>query len=682
MPEDRPTADRAGALDRLLRQAGSSLSETDVRDWAQGLAGAPERDPSVWAELVAPAAGSELVACLVALAHDTRRHTSFGLGASPAPRDRVVSLRAELAGRGLDGFIVPLADEHQGEFVPPRAQRLAWLTGFTGSAGLAVVLSETAALFVDGRYTLQAATQVDTEIFEPRHLIGTTPSDWVADRLAAGARLGYDPWLHTVDGVTRFRDACDKAGAELVAVDGNPIDAVWTGQPARPLAPAFALDLRHAGIGSAVKRREVGAAIAGGGAGFAVLGAPDSIAWLLNMRGGDIPNTPVALCYAVVAQDGGVELFIDRRKLSPGLLGAFDDGVTIRPPDDLGPALDALGADRRRVQVDPATAPSWIANRLEAAGAALIRQGDPCAPLKACKNEAELDGARAAHVRDGASLSRFLAWLAATAPDGGVSEISAAERLHDFRAGNELFHGVSFETISGSGSNGAIVHYRVDERSNTMLAPGSVYLVDSGAQYLDGTTDVTRTVWIPDGDKAAPGEVRDRFTRVLKGHIAIAAARFPAGTTGGQLDALARGALWRAGLDYDHGTGHGVGSFLGVHEGPQRISKQGAGAALQPGMIVSNEPGYYKTDAYGIRIENLVVVRAADAPEGAERALLEFETITLAPIDRALIEPELMTAEERAWLDAYHTRVRETLTPLVDEATALWLADATRPVGR
>ena len=682
MPEDRPTADRAGALDRLLRQTGSSLSEADVRDWAQGLAGAPERDPSSWVELVAPDADAKLVAQLVALAHDTRRDTVSGLGTSPAPRDRVESLRTELARRGLDGFIVPLADEHQGEFVAPRSQRLAWLTGFTGSAGLAVVLAETAALFVDGRYTLQAASQVDTEIFEPRHLIETKPGDWVAERLTVGAKLGYDPWLHTGDGVTRFRAACDKARAELVAVDDNPIDAVWAGQPAPPLAPAFALDPRHAGIGSIVKRREVGAAIAGNGAAFAVLSAPDSIAWLLNMRGGDIPNTPVALCYAVVARDGGIEVFIDRRKLSPGLLDAFDDGVSVRPPNDLGSALDALGASRHKVQVDPATAPSWLANRLEAAGAGIVREGDPCAPLKACKNEAELDGTRAAHIRDGASLCRFLAWLARTAPDGGVSEISAAERLYDYRAGNELFHGSSFDTISGAGSNGAIVHYRVDAQSNTTLAPGTVYLVDSGAQYLDGTTDVTRTVWIPDGDKAAPDDVRDRFTRVLQGHIAIASARFPAGTSGGQLDALARGALWRAGLDYDHGTGHGVGSFLGVHEGPQRISKQGSGVALRPGMIVSNEPGYYKTDAYGIRIENLVVVRPADAPEGAERALLEFETITLAPIDRALIAPEMMSPDEIAWLDAYHARVRETLTPLVDEATALWLAEATRPVGR
>ena len=680
MPEDRPTAHRAGEFDRLLRRAGSTLSESDVRDWAQGLAGAPERDPSPWAELVAPHANAELAARLVALAHDTRRQSGSGLGVSPAPRDRIDSLRAELARRGLDGFIVPLADEHQGEFVAPRARRLAWLTGFTGSAGLAVVLTEAAAIFVDGRYTLQAASQVDTEIFEPCHLVETTPADWVADRLAPGSKLGYDPWLHTIDGVTRFRAACDKAQTGLLAVDDNPIDAVWAGQPARPLAPAFALGLRHAGIGSAVKRGEVGAAIAGNGAEFAVLGAPDSIAWLLNMRGGDIPNTPVALCYAVVARDGGVELFIDRRKLSADLLAAFDEGITVRPPDGLGPTLDALGASGRQVQVDPATAPSWLTDRLEASGAEIVREGDPCAPLKARKNEAELDGARAAHVRDGASLSRFLAWLARTAPGGGVSEISAAERLYDCRAGNALFHGSSFETISGAGLNGAIVHYRVDEQSNTVLAPGMVYLVDSGAQYLDGTTDVTRTVRIADGEAAAGQEVRDRFTRVLKGHIAIATARFPAGTSGGQLDTLARGALWRAGLDYDHGTGHGVGSFLGVHEGPQRISKQGGAVALQPGMIVSNEPGYYKEGAYGIRIENLVVVRPAEAPRDAERALLEFETITLAPIDRALIAPELMTSDEIAWLDSYHARVRETLTPLVDDETASWLADVTRPL--
>jgi Xaa-Pro aminopeptidase len=681
MPEDSATANGSGELDRLLKEAGSAHSVADIRDWAEGLAGAPARDPSAWIEMVAPGAAPELSKHLATFAEGIRNRSADGLDRCPAPRERIDALRAEIARRGLDGFIVPLADEHQGEFVPPRAQRLAWLTGFTGSAGLAVVLPEKAAIFVDGRYTLQVANQVDVGVFEPLHLIETTPSDWVAGQLGPGARLGYDPWLHTIDGVDRFRAACDKAGAALVAVDGNPIDAVWAGQPAPPLAPAFALDARHAGIASPVKRREVGKTITGNGAACAVLSAPDSIAWLLNMRGGDIPNTPVALCYAVVAEDGSVALFIDRRKLPQALLRTFDDGVAVRPPGDLGPALDALGADGKRVQVDPATAPSWIADRLTAAGAAIIRQGDPCAPLKACKNQAELDGTRAAHVRDGASLSRFLAWLAATAPGGGVTEISAAARLYAFRTGNDLFHGSSFETISGAGANGAIVHYRVDDQSNAKLEPGSVYLVDSGAQYLDGTTDVTRTVWIPDGGKPAPDEVRDRFTRVLKGHIALATARFPAGTSGSQLDALARGALWQAGLDYDHGTGHGVGSFLGVHEGPQRISKQGSGVALQPGMIVSNEPGYYKTGAYGIRIENLIVVRPADAPDGAERALLEFETITLAPIDRALIEPALLTAEERAWLDAYHARVRETLTPLVDAETAAWLAAETRPVG-
>ena len=680
MPEDRLMTDRSGELARLLKQADILLSEVEVRYWAHGLAGAPERDPSLWIELVAPNADAELAANLATLAHDIRCCTNSGLGESPAPHERIVSLRTELTQRGLDGFIVPLADEHQGEFVATRSQRLAWLTGFTGSAGFAVVLAEMAALFVDGRYTLQAAGQVDTEIFEPRNLTELKPYDWIAEWLAAGAKLGYDPWLHTADQVSRFRAACEKAQGILVAVEVNPIDTVWSNQPARPLAPAFALDLRHAGIGSAVKRQEVGTAIAENGAAFTVLSAPDSIAWLLNMRGGDIPNTPVALCYAVVARDGGVKLFIDQRMLSPGLLEAFDDDITIYLPEDLGVVLDTLGTSGHRVLGDPATAPSWISNRLDSAGAAIIHAGDPCGPLKACKNQTELEGACAAHVRDGASLCRFLAWLARTAPDGGVSEISAAERLYDCRSGNDLFHGVSFETISAAGSNGAIVHYRVDKNSNTMLAPGSVYLVDSGAQYLDGTTDVTRTVWIADVESTPGKEVRDRFTRVLKGHIAVATARFPAGTSGGQLDTLARSALWQAGLDYDHGTGHGVGSFLGVHEGPQRISKQGASVAFQPGMIVSNEPGYYKEGAYGIRIENLVVVRPAAAPSNADRPLLEFETLTLAPIDRDLIASELMTLEEIEWLNSYHARVRETLTPLVDDETAVWLAEVTGPI--
>jgi Xaa-Pro aminopeptidase len=400
---------------------------------------------------------------------------------------------------------------------------------------------------------------------------------------------------------------------------------------------------------------------------------PESIAWLLNIRGGDVPHTPLPLSFAILRRDGSVELFIDRRKLAPGLERHLGNQVTIAAPEQLGPALDALAAEGGRVQADPGTAASWIFDRLAAAGADIHRAADPCLLPKACKNPVEIDGTRAAHRRDGAALTRFLAWLAEEAPKGGLTEIAASDRLEAIRREGELFRDLSFSTISGAGSNGAIVHYRATPETEKALEPGTLYLLDSGAQYLDGTTDVTRTIAV--GEPTA--EMRDHFTRVLKGHIVLALTRFPKGTTGTQLDAFARRALWQKGLDYDHGTGHGVGSYLGVHEGPQRISKAPNGQALLPGMIVSNEPGYYKTGAYGIRIENLVLVQPSE--DGAEHEMLGFETLTLAPIDRNLVDPALLEDDEIAWLDSYHTRVRETLTPLVDPRTASWLAAATAP---
>ncbi len=654
------------------------MTPEEAMAFAAGAAGAPEgRDPGAWVELAVPGAGAELRARLIWLAGQARADIAAALALAPAPAERLEALRGELAARGLDGFVVPLADEHQGEFIAPRAQRLAWLTGFAGSAGLAVVLADKAAIFVDGRYTLQVRDQVNVDIFEPLHVTENPPQEWIAANLPDGARLGYDSWLHTREAVERLRGACEKADAKFTPVDGNPIDAVWADQPPPPLGPAAPHEIGHAGVAAAAKRQSIAGALAKAGAEAAVFSAPVSIAWLLNLRGGDVPNTPIALAYGIIDRDGDVELFMDPRKLTPALRRAFgNDGVRVAPPDEFGPALDALGRKQKRVLADRRSAPAWILDRLEESGATLVAGNDPCTLPKACKNAVELAGARAAHVRDGAALCRFLAWLAVTAPGGGVDEMSAAARLFEFRVGGEHFRGVSFETISGAGPNGAIVHYRVDAASNRKLTPGDVYLVDSGAQYLDGTTDVTRTVLI---DGAAPPDgARENFTRVLKGHIALAAARFPIGTSGGQLDTLARAALWDAGLDFDHGTGHGVGSYLGVHEGPARIAKRGADVPLKPGMILSDEPGYYKTGAYGIRIENLVVVREAATREPkAERDLYEFETLTLAPIDRALIEPELMTAEEIAWLDAYHARVRETLTPLVDETTAKWLAEAT-----
>jgi Xaa-Pro aminopeptidase len=590
---------------------------------------------------------------------------------------RLAALRAELKRRGIAGFVVPRADEHQGEYVPPSAERLAWLTGFTGSAGAAVVLEDKAAVFVDGRYTLQAREQVDAALYEIKHLPEETPAGWLEANLREGEVLGFDAWLHTEDGAKRLAEACEKAGASLAPTDGNPLDAVWADRPDAPTAPIRQHPAEFAGKSSPEKRAEIAGLLTNQKAAAAVLTLPESIAWLLNIRGGDVPHAPLPLSFAVLRDDGSVALFIDSRKLTDGIAAALGDGVTVHAPDALGAALDELGTRRARVLADPATAADWVFRRLAEAGAVLVRGADPCLLPKACKNPVELEGARAAHRRDGAAVTRFLAWLAGEAPKGRLDEIAAAARLEALRRENNHFEDLSFGTISGSGPNGAIVHYRVTEASNRTLKPGELYLVDSGAQYLDGTTDITRTVAI---GEPTP-EMRDRFTRVLKGHIALATTRFPKGTTGSQLDAIARRPLWQAGLDYDHGTGHGVGSYLSVHEGPQRIAKVPNTTALQPGMICSNEPGYYKEGAYGIRIENLVAVRADDSVKGAEREMLSFETLTLAPIDRALVERALLAPDEAAWLDRYHARVREVIAPLVDRATADWLAEATQPIG-
>jgi Xaa-Pro aminopeptidase len=591
-------------------------------------------------------------------------------------RDRVERLRRELGKEGLAGFLVPRADEHQGEYVPPRARRLAWLTGFTGSAGLAAVLTDAAAIFVDGRYTLQARDEVPGDVFEHHHVTETPPVEWLRPRLRPNDRLGYDPWLHTIESVERLQAACVKAGATLVPVAENLVDRIWADQPPPPRGPIVPHDQKHAGRPSPDKRREIAELLAKDAVDALVLTAPDSIAWLLNVRGSDVAHTPLPLSFAVVHRDATVDLFVDPAKLTPGLVEHLGEGVRVLPPDALGPALDRLGAARRTVQADPTWTAAWVVQRLASAGATVVRAPDPCLVPKACKNDVELAGARSAHEKDGIALCRFLAWLAREGPAARLTETTAAERLDVLRAEEPLFRDLSFPTISGAGPNGAIVHYRATPRTDRRIEPGMLYLVDSGAQYVDGTTDVTRTVAI--GPPTA--EQRDRFTRVLRGHIALATARFPKGTTGSQLDVLARAPLWDAGLDYDHGTGHGVGSYLSVHEGPQRISKVGSSVALRPGMIVSNEPGYYKAGEYGIRIESLVVVVSAPAPPGGEITLYGFETLTLAPIDRTLVEPALLTPVEIAWLDAYHARVRDLVGPKVDRETAAWLAEATQPL--
>jgi len=584
-----------------------------------------------------------------------------------------------LGTRGLDGFIVPRADEHQGEFMPAAAERLAWLTGFTGSAGTAVVLADRAVLFVDGRYTLQAGEQVDAERWEIAHLIRTPPPTWLAEALSAGRRIGYDPRLHSVAAVRRLRAAVEKAGAEAVPVEPNPIDDLWLDRPPLPLSPAVPHPVERAGEAADSKRARLAESLAAEGVDAAVLTSPESVAWLLNLRGGDVPNTPLAVCDAILAADGSVDLYIDPETLTGEARAHLGNRVSVHPPDRFEHGLDDLGAGGKRVRIDPTTATEWVRSRLERAGAVPMEGADPCVLPRARKNAVEIEGARAAHGRDGAALTRFLRWIDETAPAGGVTELSAVERLESLRAAGDFYRGPSFDAISGAGPDGAIVHYRVTPETDRPLEAGTLYLVDSGGQYLDGTTDVTRTVAIGEPDQ----EMRRAFTLVLRGHIALADARFPPGTTGAQLDVLARKALWAHGLDYDHGTGHGVGSYLGVHEGPQRIASTGA-TALEPGMIVSIEPGYYRAGHWGIRIENLAVVAAVpeDAPgmAGAERAMLGFEALTLAPIDRRLVDRDLLTADEIAWLDAYHARVRAALADRLDDEDRAWLEAATAPL--
>jgi Xaa-Pro aminopeptidase len=665
----------------LLKKARSPLDPDAVDALIAGVLAAPPEIGTSWHALVAEPTPPELAvaldarkAALAASHHDGVSAEDFARLSRAA---RLKLLREELAAEGLAGFIIPRADEHQGEYVPLCGQRLAWLTGFTGSAGMAVVLKNRAAVFVDGRYTLQAGAQVDAKAYEIRHLIEEPAAGWLAAAARKGEAIGYDPWLHTPQEVERLKAGVERAGATLRAVERNPLDAVWGGRPAAPLAPVFPQPDAFAGESAAEKRRRVGKALAENGAAAAVLTMPESIAWLLNIRGGDVPHTPLPLSFAILKADGAVTLFIDRRKLTPGLDRHLGNGVTVEAPDRLGAALDGL-AKEGGVQVDPASAASWVFDRLAGSSAQIVRAADPCMVPKACKNAVELDGTREAHRRDGAAVTRFLAWLARTAPVGDLKEIAASDRLEAFRKEGKYFRDLSFPTISGAGSNGAIVHYRASPETEKVLEPGTLYLLDSGAQYLDGTTDITRTIAIG----KPSDEMRENFTRVLKGHIALARARFPKGTTGSQLDGFARRALWEVGLDYDHGTGHGVGSYLSVHEGPQRISKAANTQPLLPGMIVSNEPGYYKTGAYGIRIENLIVVQLEEElSKEAGRDILSFETITLAPIDRNLVVTERLDDDEKLWLDAYHARVRETIGPLVDLETKTWLDQATAPMG-
>jgi Xaa-Pro aminopeptidase len=572
--------------------------------------------------------------------------------------------RAELARIGLDGFLVPRADEHLSEYVPPSAERLAWLTGFTGSAGLAVVLAREAALFVDGRYVLQAAAQTDAALWQRRHITEDPPHTWLA-AAAPGGRIGYDPWLMSEETLQRFTDA----GVTLIATEPNPLDAVWRDRPGPPLHPAEPHPLAFAGRASADKRADIAAALRAAREDAAVITDPASIAWLLNIRGSDVPFTPFALGFALLGADAAVTLFMDPRKLPAPTRAWLGNGVTVAPRAALPDAIAALRG--KRVRVDPAHAPSWFARTLRAAGATVSHGMDPCLLAKASKNAVEQDGARAAQQRDATALCRFLHWLGTAA--GQATEMSAAAQLLAFRQALADFRGESFPAISAAGEHGAIMHYRVDAATDRPIRPDELYLIDSGAQFPDGTTDVTRTVWT--GTGTPPAELRDRFTRVLKGHIAIATLIFPQGVAGPHLDAFARRALWQEGLDFDHGTGHGVGSYLSVHEGPASLSRLARPVALAPGMILSDEPGFYAPGRFGIRLENLLLVQPAALPE-AGKPFLRFETLTLAPFDRSLIEPALLTLDEIAWVDDYHARVLAAVGPTLAPEPRAWLASS------
>jgi Xaa-Pro aminopeptidase len=592
--------------------------------------------------------------------------------------DRLAALREQLKADKLDGFVVPLTDEHMSEYVGTYAQRLAWLTGFEGSAGSAVVLPEKAAIFVDGRYTLQVRQQVSETEWSYQSVPETSTTQWLEEHAPEGARIGYDPWLHTRDWVRKAKEALAGRGAELVPVDRNPIDEIWTDRPEASKARLVVQPDEYAGKSPAEKRTEIGDWLGKHHADAAVLSALDSIAWDFNIRGQDVARTPVALAYALVHADGTADLFVASEKIGSEVRQHLGNGVRLHERSEFEGALTEL--KDKTVVVDPERAVAAIFEALEKAGAKVLPMRDPTILPKAIKNPAEIAGQKAAQERDGAAISRFLRWIDEEAPKGDLDELKASDHLEALRRESPELRDLSFDSISGAGPNGAIVHYRSSEKTNRKLETGTLYLIDSGGQYVDGTTDITRTV--PIGEPT--DEMRDRFTRVLKGHIAVATACFPKGTRGSQLDSFARRPLWEAGLDYAHGTGHGVGSFLSVHEGPQRISPVGSAQSggdepLAAGMILSNEPGYYKAGEYGIRIENLVLVVPREI-EGAEKEMLGFETLTFAPIDRRLVDAEMLEPEELIWLNCYHAHVLARIGPKLSGADLAWLQAACAPI--
>ena len=664
------------SLKALIEEHSIEANNADAWERLRAVASAPESlvdGPDVG--LVLPGAtGDQLAAVSEAVANAIRAQTiayKADIGTENG-KARVALLRDLLAKEGVRGCVVPMADEFQNEYVPIPAQRLAWLSGFSGSAGTIVVLDDTAAIFVDGRYTLQVGDQVDTEVFET--LGHDKVGEWLKDNLQAGDVLAYDPWLHTGNGVGALRNACESVEAMLVSFATNPVDAVWEGQPPAPLSRFVPQSEIFAGEDAASKRQRIGAAIAEEGAQLAVLTSPDSIAWLLNIRGADVAHTPLPLSYALLGMNGAVELFCDQRKGDDALIDHLGSDVRLSSMEDLDARLMQLGAEGASVMIDPARCPSAIADMLSGAGAATIEKADPCQAAKAIKNDVEMDGMRAAHIRDGLAMVRFMAWLDRQDPTT-VDEFAVADQLRALRAEGDYFRDLSFPTIAGSGPNGAIVHYGATDETNRHLRDGEFLLVDSGAQYLDGTTDARRTYPI---GKISDEQI-DRFTRVMRCHIALASAVFPKGTTGHQLDVLARAPLWEAGLNFAHGTGHGVGAYLGVHEGPHNISPRAGSVPLEAGVVISNEPGFYKAGEYGIRCENLILVVPAHVGDDGE--YYTFEALTLAPFDRRAINPDMMTQSELDWLNAYHQRVYEAHEDALNDDDLAWLAAATVPLG-
>ncbi|CDN48328.1 aminopeptidase P family protein [Neorhizobium galegae] len=606
---------------------------------------------------------------------------SFEVKSAPQfGRDRVSALRAKFADLGIDGFLIPRADEYQGEYVPASAERLSWLTGFTGSAGMALITQREAIVFVDGRYVTQLAEQVDGSMFTAGDLVNEPPHVWLPRHGAKGFRLGIDPWLHAGAEVRRLEKALAEIGGSLVLLDANPLDAIWADRPAEPLGAVSIQKQEHAGTLASEKIAAIASQVKEKGAGAVVIADPTSVAWIFNIRGDDVPHTPYPLSRAIIPAEGKAEIFLDQMKTGIEQAAYLAQICVQRPPSEFLARLAAFSADGAKILIDPELTPLALTKAITAAGGEVVEASDPAKLPRACKNREELDGSAKAHLQDGAAMVEYLCWLDAQAP-GTITEIDAVKALEATRAriGQNMqnpLKDISFDTISGAGEHGAVIHYRVTTETNRKLEAGELFLVDSGAQYVNGTTDITRTVAVG----AVPEEHKRFFTLVLKGMIGISTARFPKGTRGCDLDPLARIALWKAGGDYAHGTGHGVGSYLSVHEGPQRISRL-ATQELLPGMILSNEPGYYRPRSFGIRIENLIYVKAAEDIDGGDQPMLAFETLTWCPIDRRLVLPDLMTAEELGWLNGYHAAVREKLLPLIDdEAVKTWLVKATEPL--